>query len=119
MIPYEDLVYALNEWRAQKGLPTNMAAAPARTTGPAPAAPPPVRAAPPAPPPVAAASWGVVDAPTSAQPQLEYPEDAFSIEGEEYVEAGEASDAMQVRSARPGTQPGIAPGAGGPPGQRR
>lgn len=119
MIPYEDLVYALNEWRAQKGLPTNTAAAPARTTAPAPAAPPPVRAAAPAPAPVAAAAWGGMDAPTSAQPQLEYPEDSISIEGEEYAEAGEASDAMQFDSVRPGTQPGFAPVAGGPAGQRR
>ena len=43
MIPYEDLVYALTEWRARKGLPTVSSAPAPRVTAPA------ARPAPPAP----------------------------------------------------------------------
>jgi hypothetical protein len=118
MIPYEDLVYALSEWRARKGLPTTSVAAPPAA---APVAPP-ARAVPP--PPAAAAAWQP-DAPTTAQPHLEIHDDSIAIEGEEFSdagdtgEAGEAGDAMEFDSVRPGTQPGFAPVAGGPTGQRR
>jgi hypothetical protein len=118
MISYEDLVYALNDWRARQGLPiTSAAAAPGapagRPSAVAPSmAPPAARAAAPAP------AW-VPDPETLAQPPLEVgADDAFSIEGEEYADAGEA---MAFDSARPGTAPGFAPVAGGAPapGQRR
>jgi hypothetical protein len=50
MIPYDDLVAALQAWRARQGLPV---AAPAAGSGPR-TAPPPPRTNPPAPPPMAA-----------------------------------------------------------------
>ena len=91
MISYEDLVYALTEWRARKGLPTTAASAPAappaRATAPAmaPAAAPARRSAPvmmatavaPAP-----AEW----APDPAGQEMTYQNDDIAIEGE-YSEA--------------------------------
>lgn len=124
MISYEDLVYALTEWRARKGLPTTAASAPtappARAAAPAmapvaPAAAPARRSAPvmmatavaPAP-----AEW----APDPAGQEMTYQNDDIAIEGE-YSEA-DAGEAMSFEGMRPSTQPGFAPVAG-PPGTRR
>lgn len=123
MISYEDLVYALTEWRARKGLPTTsntVVAAPivapvevAAMRGGPPMAPP-GRAAAPAP---AAAAWTPEPAPQ--RPELIYQDDAISVDGE-YAEAEvDASDAMSFDSVRPSTQPGFAPVPGGPPGGQR
>jgi hypothetical protein len=155
MIPYDDLVYALTQWRAQKGLPTSAtpaappksraAAPPAPAAVPAPAAAPRPRPqaelvpeAPAAWPGAAAPARGAPAWPSSAPPApggvaalfqapasqyattAPYPdqEEAISIDGDEYYNAG---DAMSFESARPGTQPGFAapnehlP----PPGSRR
>ncbi len=124
MISYEDLVYALNDWRARQGLPTSSAAAgtpPAeRPAAVAPAmAPPAARPAAVAAPAMAAPAWAPDAMETMAQPPLEVGlDEGISIEGEEYGDAGEA---MAFGSARPGTSPGFAPVVGGAPapGQRR
>lgn len=122
MISYEDLVYALTEWRARKGLPTTTNTVVATPIAVAPAAPasrggPP--AAPPgrAPAPAAAAAPAWTQEPPVQKPQLIYQDDAISVDGE-YDEA-EASEAMAFDSVRPSTQPGFAPTTGGPPGGQR
>lgn len=110
MISYEDLVYALTEWRARQGLPTTSAAgAPA----PAPRAAPPMAPPPAAPMRAAAAPVAQAWAPDPAGQEMTYQSDDLAIEGE-YAEA-DAGEAISFDSMRPSTQPGFA----GPPGTRR
>lgn len=114
MISYEDLVYALSEWRARQGLPITAAAG-----APAPRTAPPM--APPGAAPARTAAHAAVAAP-AAQPawtpdpagqEMTYQSDDFAIEGE--LAEADAGEAMELDSVRPSTQPGFA----GPPGTRR
>jgi len=112
MISYEDLVYALSEWRARQGLPTTSAAGAAPAPRTAPATPPPAaahaRAAAPVMP-AAQPAW----TPDPASQEMTYQSDDLAIESE-YADA-DASEVVELDSVRPSTQPGFA----GPPGTRR
>lgn len=129
MIPYEDLVYALAEWRARKGLPTSTTPAPAaRPMGMKPAAPAyatpaapaysaapqghaaPVahaRAAPPAPQPYAAPAAPAAPydpgygAPTPARATAAYAPPSASYPGAQHTQAA-FGGAMPAHAVAPG-----------------
>jgi hypothetical protein len=98
MIPYEDLVVALQAWRVKQGLPVgglsgSFTPPPAHAPAPAPSAPPP-RAAPPTPPPRAASP--PMPPPRATPPPLAPPdlgdveeahvlEDHYANEGDDYA----------------------------------
>ena len=67
MIPYDDLVAALQAWRARQGLPV---AAPSTGSAPVRSAPPPPRTNPPAPPPMAARTPMPLAAPDETHDEL-------------------------------------------------
>lgn len=106
-------MYALSQWRAQQGLPVSATqpAAAAKKPSAAMAAAAPWTAAAPAhqAPPRATPQGSAAPAYLAVNPALEVysdPDDAISIDGDDYLNPG---DALSFDNGRPATQPGFAP----------